>query len=61
MTSPVSSEDLPAFNEKVSLLLSNFDNVMIVDLRGVEEIKNANDAINGELFLLQYLFCYEIR
>jgi hypothetical protein len=48
MSLGVPADQLDAFNEQVCSLLANPESVTIVDLRGPNEITQANDAITGE-------------
>ena len=48
MSCEVSAEQLAVFNAQVSALLSKPEDVILVDLRGADEIIEADDAITGE-------------
>lgn len=47
MSTELSSEEVAAFNQEVNKKLSQPDSCMLVDLRGVEEIENAKNAVRG--------------
>jgi hypothetical protein len=46
MSADMTPEQLTAFNQDVHSALS--EGVMLVDLRGVQEIETANNAVKGE-------------